>query len=84
MRRQRRHQFIDAANQRHVDPATAKDRLAERDAREAADTRNEIQRWLNDPPPDRSALHQVSNFNDLARPPAPLRYAGMRVDLWKR
>jgi hypothetical protein len=29
---------------------------AERDRREAADTRTEAERWLNDPPPDRSAL----------------------------
>jgi hypothetical protein len=29
---------------------------AERDARVARDTRTEAQRWLNDPPPGRSAL----------------------------
>ena len=31
-------------------------RLAERDARLAADTRTEAERWLGDPPPGRSAL----------------------------
>jgi hypothetical protein len=40
----------------HVDPAEAAERLAEREAREAADTRTEAQRWLGDPPPSRSAL----------------------------
>ena len=38
----------------------ARQRLAERDERARADTRTEIQRWLNDPPPGRSAL-QKSN-----------------------
>ena len=31
-------------------------RLAERTARYDADTRTEAERWLNDPPPGRSAL----------------------------
>ena len=39
-----------------VDPQDAAARFAERDARMAADTRTDAQRWLNDPPPDRSAL----------------------------
>jgi hypothetical protein len=34
----------------------AAQRLAERDRREAADTRTEAERWLGDPPPSRSAL----------------------------
>jgi hypothetical protein len=33
-------------------------RLAERDQRQAADSRTEIERYLNDPPPDRHALAQ--------------------------
>jgi hypothetical protein len=33
-------------------------RLAERDKRQAADKRNEAERWLGDPPPERSALAQ--------------------------
>jgi hypothetical protein len=35
-------------------------RIAERDQREAADTRTEAQRWLGDPEPSRSALTQAS------------------------
>jgi hypothetical protein len=31
-------------------------RLADLHARQAADTRTDIQRWLGDPPPDRCAL----------------------------
>ena len=41
---------------RRVSADEAKARLAERDEREAADTRTEVQRWLNDPAPGRSAL----------------------------
>jgi hypothetical protein len=33
-------------------------RLNEARARESADTRTEVQRWLGDPPRDRSALAQ--------------------------
>jgi len=33
-------------------------RLARLHARQAADTRNDIERWLGDPPPDRCALMQ--------------------------
>jgi hypothetical protein len=48
--------YVNAARDR-VDPAEAEQRLAERERREAVDTRRtEAQRWLNDPPPDRSAL----------------------------
>ena len=47
--------YIHAARDR-VDPAEVEQRLAEREAREAADTRTEAQRWLNDSPADRSAL----------------------------
>ena len=41
---------------RRVSADDVAQRLAERDQREAADTRTEAQRWLNDPPPGRSAL----------------------------
>ena len=41
-------------------PKPSKD-LPKRDQREAADTRTEAQRWLNDPPPDRSALAAKRN-----------------------
>jgi hypothetical protein len=47
--------YVNAARNR-VDPAEVEKRLAEREQREAADTRTETQRWLGDPPPSRSAL----------------------------
>jgi hypothetical protein len=46
--------FVPA--ERRVSADDAKARLTERDRRQASDTRTEAQRWLNDPPPDRSAL----------------------------
>ena len=42
------------------DPDEARRRLDERDAREAADTRAEAQRWLGDPPAERSGLTKSS------------------------
>ncbi len=45
-------------------------RLAERDQRADADTRNEAERWLNDPPPGRSAL--ASRKPAQPRPPGAL------------
>ena len=50
-----------------VDPATLRLRLAERDAREAADTRTPAQVWLGDPPADRSALAQGSQQDPTPR-----------------
>ena len=47
--------YVNAARDR-VDPAEAEQRLAEREQREAAVTGTEAERWLGDPPPDRSAL----------------------------
>jgi hypothetical protein len=47
------------ANRWRVTPRDAAERFAERDEREAADTRTEAQRWLGDPPPGRSALARV-------------------------
>ena len=47
---------VARAERVRVDPAEAEERFAEREEREAADTRTEAQRWLNDPPPGRSAL----------------------------
>jgi hypothetical protein len=46
--------FLDRS--RHVPAADLKIRIEEREAREAADTRTEAERWLGDPPPSRSAL----------------------------
>ena len=43
-----------------VDPADVEQRLAERERREAADTRTEAQRWLNDPPRPPYSLKWVS------------------------
>ena len=39
-----------------VDDETARQRFAERDTREARDTRTPAQRWFGDPPAGRSAL----------------------------
>jgi hypothetical protein len=39
--------------------ADVKKRFAERDQRQATDTRSPAQRWLGDPPPERSALAQL-------------------------
>jgi hypothetical protein len=41
---------------RRVSADDLKARLTERDRRLATDTRSEMERWLDDPPPDRSAL----------------------------
>jgi len=41
-----------------VSPDVLKDRLVEKEQREAADDRNAVQRWLGDPPRNRSALSQ--------------------------
>jgi hypothetical protein len=42
--------------ERHVTPSEKAARFAERDAREASDSRTEAQRLVGDPPADRSAL----------------------------
>jgi hypothetical protein len=48
-----------------VDSHDARQRMAERDERERADTRTPAQIWLNDPPPERSALAQSGNKNRI-------------------
>jgi hypothetical protein len=64
---------------RRVGATEAKARLQERDARIAADDRTEVERFLGDPPRDRSALAQGRDV------PASRRDAnGIHVDLWKR
>jgi hypothetical protein len=62
-----------------VDPHEAAQRFAERDQRQAADTRTPAQVWLNDPAPGRSALAQGSQ-------PVPRRTSskGFRPDLWRK
>jgi hypothetical protein len=57
----------------------ARTRMAERDARLAADNRAEVQKYLGDPAPGRSALTQGRYST-----PAPRSHAGTRTDLWKR
>jgi hypothetical protein len=71
---------LTAANfmDRRVSPGEVAQRFRERDAREAADTRNEIQRWLGDPAPGRAATIAKGSQG-----PAPRR-GEWRVDLWKR
>jgi hypothetical protein len=49
--------LIDA-NRWRVHPQEAQKRLQERDERLAADTRSEVEKFLGDPPRDRSALAQ--------------------------
>jgi len=43
---------------RNVSPDDVRMRFMEAAARERADTRTDAQKWLNDPPPGRSALAQ--------------------------
>jgi hypothetical protein len=50
--------FIGLGGHHRIDPDIVRSRVQERDQREANDTRTEEQRWLGDPPPDRSALAQ--------------------------
>jgi len=52
----------------------ARQRLAERDARLAADTRNDCEKILGDPPPSRSALAKVPHVQH----PAPRRARSRR------
>jgi len=65
---------------RGVTATDARQRIAERDARQAADTRTPAQVWLNEPPPGRSALAQ-----ERSQAATVLRSAsGTRVDLWRK
>jgi hypothetical protein len=49
-------ELIGLGGHHPIDPVVLGSRLQERDERQAADTRTEAQRWLGDPPADRSAL----------------------------
>jgi len=71
-------QLVDAGRWR-VSAADKAARFAERDARLAADDRSEAQRFLGDPPRDRSALAQASTPAT-----APQRGKAWRVDLWRK
>ena len=46
-----------------VKPNDVRDRLAERDQRQAADDRTEAQRWLGDPPRNRSAASLQKTYD---------------------
>ena len=48
--------LIGLGGRHAIDPDVLHDRLQERDWRRASDTRSDVQRWLGDPPPARSAL----------------------------
>jgi hypothetical protein len=84
MRRRRRRLPASAfiAWDRKVSVDELKIRLAERDRRQAADTRTEAQRWLGDPPMQRSALALMQNSSSLPVKVDRRKHA-VRVDLWK-
>jgi hypothetical protein len=50
---------------RGISPDDIKMLLIERDRREANDTRTPAQKWLGDPPPNRSALAQRHHGADI-------------------
>jgi hypothetical protein len=54
----RQQKIHEVLNPRNVSPDDIKAKLLLRDQLQAQDTRTEAQRWLGDPPPDRSALAQ--------------------------
>jgi hypothetical protein len=59
-------QFI-GLNRHRVSASDLKVRLEERDRRQLADSRTEAEKYLGDPPPNRSALAQmVREEDDLA------------------
>jgi hypothetical protein len=58
---------ILALGANRVDARDVAMRLAERDQREAADTRTEAQRWLGDPPLSESALAQRRDTKPASR-----------------
>jgi len=64
-------------------PEDARARIAERDARNAADTRTPARVWLNEPPPGRSAL-ATAGKQTRGRTEAARNASGMRVDLWRK
>jgi hypothetical protein len=71
--------LIEAGKQR-LDPHDVAERMADLERRERADTRTAAQKFLGEPPPQRSALAQ------RPQSPTPQRASasGRRVDLWKR
>jgi hypothetical protein len=71
-------------NKRRVPAEDARQRLAERDARMAADTRSELQKMLGEPEPSRSALMRVTGAVSHTTPETRRSASGTRVDLWRR
>src|SRR5262245_49420854 len=67
-------EFIDTYRRAH--PKDVQQRMRERDARLAADTRTDVEKFLGDPPPGRSALARTQ------RGSPPRRGKAWRVDLW--
>ena len=49
-------QMIGLGGAHRIDPETLRSRVQERDQRQAEDDRTEVQKWLGDPAPERSAL----------------------------
>jgi hypothetical protein len=48
--------MIGLGGQHRIAPEILRNRYAERDARQASDDRTDVQKWLGDPPANRSAL----------------------------
>jgi hypothetical protein len=71
--------LVDCSKWR-VPPKDYQARIAERDARLAADTRDATARYFGDPEPSRSALYRKHHTVH----PSPRSHAGTRIDLWKR
>jgi hypothetical protein len=62
--------------------ADGRARLAERDQRALLDTRTEAEKYLGDPPRNRSALQKSDG--DFDRLNKAKSASGTRVDMWKR
>jgi hypothetical protein len=63
--------MIGLGGAHRIDPETLPSRVQERDARQAADDRTDVQKWLGDPARNRSAL--VCGKKKLATSP-PLSF----------
>jgi hypothetical protein len=57
----RQKQTLHKVEPRRVSPDDVKFRMMEVERQKALDTRTEAERWLGDPPPERSALAQRNN-----------------------
>jgi hypothetical protein len=70
--------LLGLGGRHRIDPDTLRSREQEREQREASDTRTDVQRWLGDPPPNRSALARTGTAGETAPRPrlAPTRQEG--------